>query len=1125
MKPAVRLLITLLLVISLSAFIITGTVSSKDKQIANGLTTVIQFVYSPSESESKDNFVIKQSFLVPGTRREILALTLEKTGEGIFEEFSMKLTTQIDILGAAGVKGHLRIADNFQLDKGQSYKVLFSYDGVKGEVSARLISLSDMSVYYDGFITVGKYTGKISPKTSASGDIKVSWSSIAGKYTRSGLPGGCGDELGAYLTVADDVYSRGEVEVLLNKPDQDLKGCIALVLRNKNSSKEVFRISRKELPFEKRVPISGLTPGDYTASLYYIDGGYRVSLAEDKFKYWEGKLFAVLDIPEERPWVTGGTVSGQLHLRSTVPTGAVTVAVSANASNSGSEQEVYRDQVKNIDSGGLIIPISFKPDVPDTALALRVDISAKRGVRVMKSVRYMKREFYVSPSGSDSWSGRLSEPNSSGSDGPFATLDRAKAAIGELRENGGLPEGGVTVWIRGGTYLLGSAFTLTELDSGEESAPISYMAYKDEKPIFTGGLAINGFTRYKGNIMAADLTSQGITDIAPPRRMSRGNSDLPSIEVFYKGVRQTLARWPNKNSIRDGEWAYTSAATLGVTDSFGYSGDRPKNWSSLKDAQAVVWPSVNWHDEIVPVASVDVEKKMILLGIDTEYEILPGRRFYIQGVLEELDAPGEWYIDREKSILYFLPPEPIKSNEVVISAVEKGIDIYGCSYLTVQGLTFEAIRGTAVSVHNGQSVKIAKCTIRNTGGYGAEVIDSSDSGIIGCDIYETGRGGIILSGGDRASLSPGNNYAENNHIYNYGRLVKCYQAGINISGVGNRLRHNLIHDGPHNAILLSGNDHLIEYNEIHHVCMEGADSGAFYMGRDWSMRGNVLRYNYFHDIAGYGLQNEDSRKGPWVYESPHAAWAIYLDDCASGTTVFGNIFARVPLGAVMIGGGRDNIVENNIIIESSPAVHLDARWDEYPHYFTTQKDALDAVRYTEPPYSVRYPELTKIYDGDPRIPSGNSIVRNIISYSDDNWRGSWNMSTGRANAVLWEFQNYAAGAFTVDYNLIWHDNKPVRVDSNPYLARGGVAAFTKWQGTGFDRNSVIEDPLLAVTESGGYRVSIASPAYKLGFKEIPTDMIGLYNGDMRASWPVQPDVRKDGLTLVRERVSEGEWKD
>ena len=60
-------------------------------------------------------------------------------------------------------------------------------------------------------------------------------------------------------------------------------------------------------------------------------------------------------------------------------------------------------------------------------------------------------QFYVSPSGNDQWSGRLAAPARGGSDGPFATLEAARDAVRALKRSG-LPEGGVTVWIRAGTY-------------------------------------------------------------------------------------------------------------------------------------------------------------------------------------------------------------------------------------------------------------------------------------------------------------------------------------------------------------------------------------------------------------------------------------------------------------------------------------------------------------------------------------------------------------------------------------------------------------------------------------------------------------------------------------------------
>ena len=170
-------------------------------------------------------------------------------------------------------------------------------------------------------------------------------------------------------------------------------------------------------------------------------------------------------------------------------------------------------------------------------------------------------------------------------------------------------------------------------------------------------------------------------------------------------------------------------------------------------------------------------------------------------------------------------------------------------------------------------------------------------------IYTTGDGGISLSGGDRKTLTPARLLAENNHIYNFSRWCRTYRPAIGVGGCGNIVRSNLLHHGPHSAIQLGGNDHLVEYNEIHSVCSDTGDVGAFYMGRDWTARGTVIRHNYWHHIQGPG------RLG---------AMGIYLDDQASGISVIGNIFYRVTR-AVFIGGGCDNVVENNIFVDCTPA--------------------------------------------------------------------------------------------------------------------------------------------------------------------------------------------------------------
>ncbi|MHC4325475.1 MAG: right-handed parallel beta-helix repeat-containing protein, partial [Planctomycetota bacterium] len=261
----------------------------------------------------------------------------------------------------------------------------------------------------------------------------------------------------------------------------------------------------------------------------------------------------------------------------------------------------------------------------------------------------------------------------------------------------------------------------------------------------------------------------------------------------------------------------------------------------------------------------------------------------------------------QKGILYFLPPSPIDRGKAVLSTLRHLFVLKDCSWVTIRNLVLEATRSTAATISGGTSNIIAGCTIRNTGSWAVRISGGSNNSVLGCDIYRTAEGGVSLSGGQRKSLKSAGHRAENNHIHHFGRIYRTYRPAVSVGGVGNHVAHNVIHDGPHNAIQLGGNDHTIEFNEIHHVCYETGDVGAFYMGRDWTARGTIIRHNYFHDIKGPGL---------------HGAMAVYLDDAASGISIIGNIFHRAGRAA-FIGGGRDNLVENNIFVDCPASVHVD----------------------------------------------------------------------------------------------------------------------------------------------------------------------------------------------------------
>ncbi|MGD0093089.1 MAG: right-handed parallel beta-helix repeat-containing protein, partial [Planctomycetota bacterium] len=295
-------------------------------------------------------------------------------------------------------------------------------------------------------------------------------------------------------------------------------------------------------------------------------------------------------------------------------------------------------------------------------------------------------------------------------------------------------------------------------------------------------------------------------------------------------------------------------------------------------------------------------------------------------------------------------------------------------------------------------------------------------------------------GGDRKTLTPAGHLADNNHIHHYSRVNRIYKPGIIIGGVGIRASHNLIHNAPHMAMGFSGNDHVIEYNEIHSVCYESNDAGAIYTGRDWTFRGNELRYNYLHHLCGF---------------QGRGCNGIYLDDQMSSATLYGNLFYKTSRPA-FIGGGRDCTIENNIFVDCNPALHIDARglgWAKSGR--EGLEHSLKSLPYQSEPWASRYPKLVNILNEDPMAPKNDQVLRNIC------WGGKWDTS--------------------------------IEAKAKP--------------GVIMQDNLVQVDPLFEDAAHEKFQLRDDSPAYKLGFKRLPLEKIGLYEDPRRASWPVQHTVR------------------
>lgn len=666
---------------------------------------------------------------------------------------------------------------------------------------------------------------------------------------------------------------------------------------------------------------------------------------------------------------------------------------------------------------------------------------------------------YVSPTGNDAANGRAAV--SKGPNGPLATLAGARDLVRKMKQAGQFPAGGVIIEAQPGVYEMSASLDLTADDSGSENAPIIYRAKQGAEVRLVGGKQVTNWQPVtdpaaldrldpaaRGKVYQADLKALGITDLGD---VIAGGKRL---EVFFQDKPMTLSRWPNEGFVRIKDLVGGAPHKIhGIPGDkigkFVYEGDRPERWTKEKDIWLHGYWFWDWSDQRQKIESIDTQNKVISLTPPYHgYGYRKNQWYYAFNALCELDTPGEWYLDRETSTLYFWPPAPITKAKTLVSVIPALINTVNTNHITFQGFTIEATRSTPVNVGGGTGVKVVACTIRNTGG-SAVSMSGTNNGVIGCDVYETSSGGIHLTGGDRNKLIPAGLYAENNHVHHYARWNRVYNPGITLHGVGNRASHNLIDNAPHMAMGFGGNNHLIEYNEIHSVCYESNDAGAIYTGRNWSMVGTKIVNNYLHHINGF---------------EGRGCVGVYLDDQFGGTNIDNNLFYNVTRAA-MIGGGRNCTIDNNIFVDCVPATHVDARglgWAAGGNPGMVK--SLTDLPYKESPWKEAYPWLLTLLDDDPMAPKHNVISRNICV------GGRWGDFEGKAKPLI-----------TFTDNLL---------DQDPQFIKSVRVADEK-------------TPPLATD----FALKPSSPAFALGFKALPLTKMGLDPKLPRASWPVKSEVR------------------
>ena len=694
-----------------------------------------------------------------------------------------------------------------------------------------------------------------------------------------------------------------------------------------------------------------------------------------------------------------------------------------------------------------------------------------------------KADIYVSPNGSDNWSGTLCEPNAKRTDGPFATFERARDEVRKLKK---IKSKDILVLFRGGTYQLKKTVVFGLEDSGDDSSVITYAAYPGENPVFSSGKEIKGWKKVEGTLPGLPEEAQGKILVA-------------NVSGHFR-------------TLFDSEGMLSRAQSSGFIPLKGGSRTQIhcpkgllKNWDNVEDAEIVVRPLQAWIMNILPLSSVDVKTQVATTAIKATYAMNPlhflpkTKSCWLENVIDELDKPGEWVLNTKQGKVYLWP----RNNSTVFAPtlnelirVEGNIDFDGPKDVPVKNICFRGLTFTQgeryilnkndkglqhdwdmldkdnalVRFRGTENCAIEQCHFINSGS-GAIRVDlyGQNNKISENKIEHMGGGGILLCGYGAGTKDVNkNNVIYNNDIHDVGEIywqspgIFIWQSGENI------VKNNLIHDTPYTGIILSGtmteffsrkggrelvptirwneigklpvspkledvrkylhtNNNKIEYNEIHNVMKKMGDGNAIYIRGAGA--NNIISHNYVHDLVT-----------PMIMQC-----AIRTDGGQKDTYITENVIYRCTSQGIML--KLNNHCENNIvvdIIEPPRGYYLSLR--EGPMTGATIKRNIF--------YS----------------------TKNVVEFINELKPGTKSSTEdGRGRPIARSLEA------DTDYNIYY-------CKANNTLAK---KFLENQQKDNVDVHSQAVDPMFVDPEHGDFRFKPGSPALKMGIVPIDLSIVGL----------------------------------
>ena len=652
--------------------------------------------------------------------------------------------------------------------------------------------------------------------------------------------------------------------------------------------------------------------------------------------------------------------------------------------------------------------------------------------------------YYIAPDGSDKNPGTLAKP--------FASLQRAQQAV---RQKPG------AVFLRAGTYYLPATLVFTAQDSGTKDAPVIFQAYQNEKPVISGGVKLE-------NLDWQPYTN-GIFQTKVP-------DDLQTEEIFVNGERQILARYPNFDPTAKYFDGYAADAI---------STNRSARWADPTGGYFHAMHPSLWGDFTWRITGKDGSGNVTMEGGWQNNRGAAAHRQirFVENIFEELDAPGEWFLNTKTHTLYFYPPAGLDLKTATVEATRlrslvefRGSETQPVKFVTLRGLAFRQAartvmdtkeplvrsdwaiyRGGAIFFNGAEDCALEDSFIDQVGGNAIFVNNYNRRVTVrGCQIAKAGASGICFVGDPNAARSvlfnynqanqledidrtPGpksNNYPANCLvddclIYLTGRVEK-QTAGVEIDLAQSiTIRHCSIYDMPRAGINIGDGcwgGHVIELCDIFDTVKETGDHGSFNSwGRDRYWLPDINTVNaWVKQVPELpkldAIKPNILRNNRWRCDH---GWDIDLDDGSSFYIITNNLCLH---GGIKNREGFGRDVENNIMVDGSLNPHV---------WFAD---------------------------------SGDIFQHNIVwtAYRPANMhRPPWGAE--------------------MDFNLMQIDG-----------ATTNAPATQLQRQSGRDTNSIVADAQFIDPARGDYRVKDGSPALALGFVNFPMDQFGVQKPDLKA---------------------------